>query len=56
MPNDKTVTDEWPDYRVSVAEIEKKTGLRFFPLVAEDISKDWKARVDDVKVVVPKRN
>ena len=56
MPNNNTVTDEWPDYRVSVAEIEKKTGLKFFPLVAEDIAKDLKERVDDVKVIVPKRN
>ena len=23
MPNDDTVTDEWPKYRVSVAEVEK---------------------------------
>jgi endonuclease G len=56
MPNDNSVTDEWPKYRVSVAEIEKKTGLNFFPLVADDVARELKADVDDVKVVVPKRN
>ena len=56
MPNDNTVTDDWPKYRVSIAEVEKKTGLKFFPLVPEDIAKDLKEKVDDVKVVVPKRN
>jgi endonuclease G len=56
MPNDNTVTDEWPKYRVSVAEVEKKTGLKFFPLIPEDIAKELKEKMDDVKVVVPKRN
>jgi endonuclease G len=56
MPNDPTVTDDWPNYRVSVAEVEKKTGLKFFPLVPEDVAKELKEKVDDVKVVVPKRN
>ena len=56
MPNDNTVTDDWPKYRVSVAEVEKKTGLKFFPLVPEDIAKELKEKVDDLKVVVPKRN
>src|SRR5262249_38364170 len=31
MPNDESVTIEWPNYRVSVADVEKKTGLKFFP-------------------------
>jgi endonuclease G len=55
MPNDNTVTDEWPKYRVSVAEVEKKTGLKFFPLVAADVARELKGKVDDVKVIVPKR-
>ena len=55
MPNDNTVTDEWPKYRVSVAEVEKKTGLKFFPLVPPDVTRALKEKVDDVKVVVPKR-
>jgi len=56
MPNDNTVSDEWPKYRITVAEVEKKTGLKFFPLIPEDIAEELKARVDNVKVVVPKRN
>ncbi len=55
MPNDNTVTDDWPNYRVSVAEIEKKTGLKFFPLVPDDIATKLKEKADDVKVIVPKR-
>lgn len=53
MPNDNTVTDEWPKYRVSVAEIEKKTGLKFFPLVPDDVAKAIKGKPDAVKVTVP---
>ncbi len=56
VPNDNTVTDDWPSYRVSVAEVEKKTGLTFFSLVPADIAKGLKEKVDDVKVIVPKRN
>jgi endonuclease G len=55
MPNDNTVGTDWTQYRVSVAEVEKKTGLKFFPLVPEDIAKGLKEKVDDVKVVVPKK-
>jgi endonuclease G len=55
MPNDNTVTEDWTKYRVSVAEVEKKTGLKFFPLVPEEVAKELKAKVDDVKVVVPKK-
>ena len=55
MPNDNTVTDDWPKYRVSITEVEKKTGLKFFPLVPEDVAKVLKEKADDVKVVVPKR-
>ena len=56
IPNDNTVTDDWPKYRVPVAEVEKKTGLKFFPLVADDVAKELKEKTDDLKVVVPKRN
>ena len=56
IPNDDTVTDEWPKYRVPVAEVEKKTGLKFFSLVPDDVAKQLKEKADDVKVVVPKRN
>ncbi|MBX9581731.1 MAG: DNA/RNA non-specific endonuclease [Gemmataceae bacterium] len=55
MPNDTTVTDDWPKYRVPAAEVEKKTGLTFFPLVPDDVATALKERADDVKVVVPPR-
>jgi endonuclease G len=55
MPNDNTVVDDWTKYRVSVAEVEKKTGLTFFPLVHADVAKELKEKVDDVKVVVQPR-
>ncbi len=55
MPNDDTVTEDWPHYRVSVAEIEKKTGLKFFPLVPKEVSEVLKEKPDAVKVTVHKR-
>jgi endonuclease G len=55
FPNDTTVTDDWPKYRVPVAEVEKKTGLTFFPLVPAEVAKGLKEKADDVKVVVPPR-
>ncbi|QJW96803.1 DNA/RNA non-specific endonuclease [Frigoriglobus tundricola] len=55
MPNDQTVTDHWADYRVSVAEVEKKTGLRFFPLVPNDVADAIKDRPDTVKIHTPKK-
>jgi endonuclease G len=54
MPNDQTVTLDWPNYRVSVAEVEKKTGLKFFPLVPADVAAAIKEKPDAVKVTVPK--
>jgi len=55
MPNDTSVTEDWTKYRVSVAEVEKKTGLKFFPLVPEDVATALKEKPDAVKVVVPKQ-
>jgi endonuclease G len=55
MPNDQTVTDDWPQYRVSVADVEKKTGLKFFPLLPDDVAEAIKEKPDAVKVHVPKR-
>ena len=55
VPNDATVTDDWPKYRVSVAEVEKHTGYTFWPLLPEDVSKAIKEKPDAVKVVVPPR-
>jgi endonuclease G len=55
MPNDQTVTDDWAGYRVSVAEVEKKTGLKFFPLVPEDVAEAIKEKPDAVKIHAPKK-
>ena len=55
MPNDGTVTDDWPQYRVPAAEVEKKTGLKFFPLIPDETAAALKEKADEVKVVVPPR-
>ncbi len=55
MPNDDTVTEDWTGYRVAVAEVEKKTKLKFFPLVPEEVADALKAKPDAVKVGVPKK-
>jgi endonuclease G len=55
MPNDQTVTDDWASYRVSVAEVEKKTGLKFWPLVPDDVADALKAQPDAVKIHAPKK-
>jgi endonuclease G len=54
MPNDQTVTDEWANYRVPVAEVEKKTGLKFWPLVPDEVAAALKEKADAVKVHTPK--
>ena len=55
MPNDDTVTDDWASYRVSVAEVEKKTKLKFFPLVPDEVAEAIKEKADEVKIVAPKK-
>jgi endonuclease G, mitochondrial len=48
MPNDNTIAaTRWQDYRVSVAEIESQTGLRFFSNLDPAVAKALKQRVDD---------
>jgi endonuclease G len=55
MPNDQTVTDDWAHYCVSVADIEKKTGLKFWPLLADDVAEAIKEKPDAVKIHTPKK-
>jgi endonuclease G len=55
MPNDQSVDYDWARYRVSVSEVEKLTGLNFWPTLPGPLAKDLKAKVDDVKVHVPER-
>jgi endonuclease G len=53
MPNDQSVDYDWAKHRVSVAEVEKLTGLRFWPTLPEELAKDLKAKTDEVKVKTP---
>jgi endonuclease G len=46
MPNDQSVPEDWKPYAVSVAEVEKRTGYRFFPLVPADVASAIKGHVD----------
>jgi endonuclease G len=46
MPNDQTVTTDWKQYIVSVADVEKRTGYKFFPLVPDDVATPIKNRTD----------
>jgi len=54
MPNDQSVDYDWTKYRVSVDEVEKLTGLKFWPLIPEETAKALKEKVDEVKVHVPR--
>jgi endonuclease G len=44
MPNDMTVSDDWKRYAVPVAEVERRTGFKFFPLVPDDVAGPIKSR------------
>jgi endonuclease G len=50
MPNDQTVGFDWSKYRVSVREIEKLTGYKFFPNVPEEVAAALKDKVDEVEI------
>jgi endonuclease G len=50
MPNDQTVGYDWAKYRVAVKEVEKLTGLKFFPALPEDLAKELKGKVDEVEI------
>jgi endonuclease G len=53
MPNNQRVEYDWTKYRVSVHQVEKLTGYRFFPAVPESVAQALRERVDDVAVRVP---
>jgi DNA/RNA endonuclease G (NUC1) len=55
MPNDQSVDYDWAKYRCPAAEVEKLTGLKFWPALPEDLAKDLKAKTDEVKVREPKQ-
>ncbi len=46
MPNDMSVSDQWKQYLVSVADVESRTGYKFFPLVPDDVAGAIKKQVD----------
>jgi endonuclease G len=52
VPNDQCVAFDWPKYRVSVRDVEKLTGFRFWPAISADAAEATKSRVDDVQVRV----
>lgn len=47
MPNTQSVGDDWGTYRVSVDELEQKTGLDFLSKVSTDIQAVIEAKVDN---------
>lgn len=46
MPNEQSTTARWERYVVSVAEVENRTGYKFFPLVPDDVASAIKSRAD----------
>jgi endonuclease G len=46
IPNNQTVSEDWRPYAVSVAEVEKRTGYKFFPLIPDDLATPIKSRAD----------
>jgi endonuclease G len=54
MPNDQTVDFNWAKYRVTARQVEKLTGLHFFPKVEEDVREALLDHLDKVEVRVPR--
>lgn len=46
MPNKQNMPNDWKPYAVSIAEVEKRTGYKFFPVVPDDIANKIKTHVD----------
>ena len=54
MPNDDATVDyDWARFRTSPAEVERRTGYRFFDKLRPDVAEALRARVDDVYVPPP---
>jgi endonuclease G len=53
MPNDQTVGNEWAKYRVATRVIEKRTGLRFFRDVPEEVAEAMRDHLDEVEIREP---
>jgi endonuclease G, mitochondrial len=54
MPNDQTVDYDWAKYRVTTRQVERLTGLRFFPAVEEDVREALRDHLDKVEVRAPR--
>jgi endonuclease G len=54
MPNDQSVDFNWAKHRVTTRQVEKLTGLRFFPKVEEDVREALLDHLDQVEVRVPR--
>ena len=54
MPNDQSVDYNWAKYRVTARQVEKLTGLHFFPKVEEDVREALLDHLDKVEVRVPR--
>lgn len=52
MPNNQTLSLDWTKFRVSVHDVEQKTGLRFFTAVPANIIEPLKTKIDDAPVSV----
>jgi endonuclease G len=54
MPNDQSVNFDWAKYRVTPRQVEKLTGLHFFPKVEEEVREALLDHPDKVEVRVPR--
>lgn len=55
MPNDQSVDHDWAKFRVPIAEVEKLTGLSFWPAIPSETAKHLKEKLDEVKVDAPRQ-
>jgi endonuclease G len=54
LPNDQTVDYDWSKYRVSTDAVEKLTGYKFFSAIPDELARELKQKIDEVKVRVPR--
>jgi endonuclease G len=54
MPNNQGVGYDWSKYRVTAREIEKLTGLRFFPALPPELADALRDHLDKVDIPVPR--
>lgn len=50
IPNDQNVGEDWSKYRVSIREVEKLTGFRFYPRLNKDVAAAVMNVVDDERI------